>query len=182
MTKGILDPHDYYYRRVYTDAVLAVEMVRRPPDGAMPERVAVTGGSQGGGITLAVSSLVPDLWAVMPDVPFLCDFPRATQIVGKGPIRGDCPVFEHSPRPRRASLLHPGLLRRRHAGSAGHCTGAVLCGPHGPDLPAVDRIRRLQLATAGLRRSWSTPSTTMKGARSSTKPKQLRWLAKLGKD
>ena len=32
-----------------------------------------------------MSSLVPDLWAVMPDVPFLCDFPRATQIAEKDP-------------------------------------------------------------------------------------------------
>jgi cephalosporin-C deacetylase len=84
MTKGILDPYDYYYRRVYTDAVMAVEMARQHPL-ADPARVAVTGGSQGGGITLAVSSLVPELWAVMPDVPFLCDFPRATRICEKDP-------------------------------------------------------------------------------------------------
>lgn len=84
MTRGILDPHDYYYRRVYTDAVLAVEMIRNHAR-ANAERIAVAGGSQGGGITLAVASLVPDLWAVMPDVPFLCDFPRATEIVEKDP-------------------------------------------------------------------------------------------------
>jgi cephalosporin-C deacetylase len=84
MTKGILDPYDYYYRRVYTDAVLGVEVARHHPM-ADPARVAVTGGSQGGGITLAVASLVPDLWAVMPDVPFLCDFPRATRICEKDP-------------------------------------------------------------------------------------------------
>jgi cephalosporin-C deacetylase len=84
MTRGILDPAAYYYRRVFTDAVLAVEVVREHPM-ARADRVAVTGGSQGGGITLAVSGLAPDLWAVMPDVPFLCDFPRATAIVEKDP-------------------------------------------------------------------------------------------------
>jgi len=84
MTKGILDPHDYYYRRVYTDAVMAIETVRNH-SLADARRIAVTGASQGGGIALAVASLVPDLWAVMPDVPFLCDFPRATEIVEKDP-------------------------------------------------------------------------------------------------
>jgi cephalosporin-C deacetylase len=84
MTRGVLDPHDYYYRRVYTDAVLAVEMVRAHPK-ADPQRIAVVGGSQGGGMTLAVASLVPDVWAAMPDVPFLCDFPRATEIVERDP-------------------------------------------------------------------------------------------------
>jgi cephalosporin-C deacetylase len=84
MTRGILDPYEYYYRRVYTDAVLAVEMVRTHPM-ARADKIAITGGSQGGGITLAVSSFLPDLWAVMPDVPFLCDFRRATAIVDTNP-------------------------------------------------------------------------------------------------
>ena len=84
MTRGILAPHDYYYRRVYTDAVLAVEVVRRHPM-VRADRVAVTGASQGGGISLAVAALVPDLWAAMVDVPFLCDFRRATEIVEKDP-------------------------------------------------------------------------------------------------
>ena len=84
MTQGILDPRTYYYRRIYTDAVRAVDAVRAHPavDGA---RVAVTGGSQGGGMTLAVAGLVGDVAAVAPDVPFLCDFPRATTFVDTDP-------------------------------------------------------------------------------------------------
>jgi len=78
MTRGILDPHEYYYRRVYTDAVLALEVMRAHPL-VRADRVAVTGGSQGGGVALSVAALVPDVWAVLADVPFLCDFPRATQ-------------------------------------------------------------------------------------------------------
>ena len=39
-------------------------------------RVAVTGGSQGGGISLAAPGSCRTSPAVMPDVPFLCDFPR----------------------------------------------------------------------------------------------------------
>lgn len=79
MTRGILDPADYYYRRLITDAVRAVDAVRALP-GVDPQRVAVTGGSQGGGVTLAVSGLADDLVAAMPDVPFLCHFPRAMAI------------------------------------------------------------------------------------------------------
>ncbi len=84
MTRGILDPATYYYRRVYTDAVRAVEAVGRHPavDAA---RIVVTGGSQGGGITLAVAGLLPDLAGAAPDVPFLCDFARATGLVDTDP-------------------------------------------------------------------------------------------------
>ena len=84
MTQGILDPRTYYYRRTYTDAVRAVEAVRAHP-AVDPARVAVTGGSQGGGMTLAVAGLMDGLAAIAPDVPFLCDFPRATTFVDTNP-------------------------------------------------------------------------------------------------
>lgn len=84
MTRGILNKDEYYYRRVYVDAVRAVEAARTI-EAVDTAKVTITGGSQGGGITLAVAGLVPDLFAVMPDVPFLCNFERATSIVDNDP-------------------------------------------------------------------------------------------------
>ncbi len=84
MTQGILEPETYFYRRVFTDAVRAVEVVRAHP-AVDASRVAVTGGSQGGGISLAVAGLAPDIAAVMTDVPFLCDFPRAVTLTDSEP-------------------------------------------------------------------------------------------------
>ncbi|MFO1539542.1 MAG: acetylxylan esterase [Chloroflexota bacterium] len=84
MTRGILDPAAYYYRRVYTDAVRAVDALRTHP-AVDPARVAVTGTSQGGGIAIAAGALVPDLVGVAPDVPFLCDFPRGITITDRAP-------------------------------------------------------------------------------------------------
>ncbi|WP_405607872.1 acetylxylan esterase [Streptomyces sp. NBC_01508] len=86
LTRGIEDPHDFYYRRVFTDAVRAVEAARSHPL-ADASRTAAIGESQGGGITLAVGGLVPDLVAISPDVPFLCDFPRATTLTDRLPYR-----------------------------------------------------------------------------------------------
>jgi cephalosporin-C deacetylase len=79
MTRGVLKPQTYYYRRVFVDAVRAIEAARSFP-AVDPDRIAVRGGSQGGGLTLAVSGLVPDLIAAMPDVPFLCHYRVATEI------------------------------------------------------------------------------------------------------
>jgi cephalosporin-C deacetylase len=84
MTQGILDPKTYYYRRVFTDAVRAIETARSH-DVVDPQRIAATGGSQGGAITIAVSGLVPDLAAAMPDVPFLCHFRRAIGLTDQHP-------------------------------------------------------------------------------------------------
>ena len=84
MTRGVLKPDTYYYRRVFVDAVRAIETARSHA-GIDPERIAVRGGSQGGGITLAVSGLVPGLIAAMPDVPFLCHYRVATEITDGDP-------------------------------------------------------------------------------------------------
>jgi cephalosporin-C deacetylase len=84
MTRGILDPAGYYYRRVFADGVRALEAARAH-EAVDPERVAVTGASQGGGIAIAVGALGSDVAAVAPDVPFLSDFGRAIGLVDTDP-------------------------------------------------------------------------------------------------
>lgn len=86
MTRGILDPETYFYRRVFVDAVRAVETIKSHR-AVNPERIAVTGGSQGGGIALAVGGLDPGVSIVMSDVPFLCHYRRATEITDAMPYR-----------------------------------------------------------------------------------------------
>ncbi len=86
MTRGILDPRTYYYRRVFADAVRAIEAARSHP-AIDPQRIVVTGGSQGGGISLAVAGLAPDLAATMPDVPFLCAYRAALEITDADPYQ-----------------------------------------------------------------------------------------------
>jgi cephalosporin-C deacetylase len=83
-TRGIEHPSTYYYRRVFTDAVLAVDAVRAFAS-VDPARITVCGGSQGGGIALAVAGLRDDLAAVLPDVPFLCHFERAVGLTDTDP-------------------------------------------------------------------------------------------------
>ena len=86
MTRGIEDPADYYYRRVFTDAVRAVDAVRTLPE-VDADRVAVAGASQGGGIALAAAGLCDGLVAVLPDVPFLCHFSRAVGLTDTDPYQ-----------------------------------------------------------------------------------------------
>ncbi|MBO1739312.1 acetylxylan esterase [Leifsonia sp. TF02-11] len=84
VTRGIQNPDDYYYRRVFTDAVLLIDALRSL-DLVDPLRVAVTGTSQGGGIAIASAGLSDELVAVMPDVPFLCHFERAVGMTASIP-------------------------------------------------------------------------------------------------
>lgn len=84
MTRGILKRETYYYRRVFTDGVRAIETALAH-DAIDPNRIAVTGGSQGGGISIAVAGLSPTVKVAMPDVPFLCHFRRATTLMDSNP-------------------------------------------------------------------------------------------------
>jgi cephalosporin-C deacetylase len=84
VTRGILSHRDYYYRRLITDAVRAIQAVRSLP-GVDPVRVVAAGNSQGGGLALAVAGLVPDLAALIVTAPFLCHIQRAIEITDAAP-------------------------------------------------------------------------------------------------
>lgn len=102
MTRGILSPWSYYYRRVFADGVMAClcAATRKEVD---PGCITTAGGSQGGGISLAVSGILSILagspaWqgrklvpaATMADVPFLCHFKRACAITDSHPYQEIC--------------------------------------------------------------------------------------------
>ena len=57
-----------------------------------PRRVAVTGGSQGGGISLAVAGLVPDLAAVRPGRAVPLPLPARDRLVDDRSLHGDRPL------------------------------------------------------------------------------------------
>ncbi len=84
MTQGILDPRNYYYRRLYTDAVRAVDAIATR-DEVDRRRIAVTGSSQGGGLCIAAAGLRDDVAFCLPDVPFLSHFRRAVDITPNNP-------------------------------------------------------------------------------------------------
>ncbi|MFA9445631.1 acetylxylan esterase [Egicoccus sp. AB-alg6-2] len=84
LTRGIGDPHDHYYTRLFVDAARAVDAVRTRTE-VDPDRVAVLGGSQGGGLALAAAHLAERPAAVSAQVPFLANFPRALEVTDARP-------------------------------------------------------------------------------------------------
>jgi cephalosporin-C deacetylase len=84
MTQGIRDPRTYYYRYVYADALRALELLARR-DEVDPTRLAVTGASQGGGLSLAIAALSERPLLALADIPFLCDFRRGISLAPTGP-------------------------------------------------------------------------------------------------
>jgi cephalosporin-C deacetylase len=85
MTRGVTSPETYYYRRLYVDAVRAVETAASLP-GVDASRIGVAGASQGGALALAAAALAPELVALChADVPFLCDIERGMELAPDPP-------------------------------------------------------------------------------------------------
>jgi len=84
LTRGIESRNAFYYRRLITDSVRAVDAILEHP-GVDPSRIAVAGTSQGGGLALAVAGLSPDVSVLLADVPFLSDVRRAITITDEAP-------------------------------------------------------------------------------------------------
>lgn len=85
LTRGIEAPAHHYYRRLMTDCVRAVDALRDHP-AVDPDRIIVSGASQGGGLALAVAGLAGDgVAAALVDVPFLCHFRRGAELAALGP-------------------------------------------------------------------------------------------------
>ena len=76
--RGLDDKQDYYYRGAYLDCLRAVDFLvsRQEVD---PKRIAVIGGSQGGGFSFATAALDDRIALCAPDIPFMADFVRYFQ-------------------------------------------------------------------------------------------------------
>lgn len=86
MTRGILDFSTYYFRRLITDAVRALDVAAVLP-GIDMRKIAVAGASQGGGLAIAAAGLSSVPSAALIDVPFLCHIARGVAIAEQDPYQ-----------------------------------------------------------------------------------------------
>lgn len=86
LLRGVDDaPENMALRHLFLDSARLAQIVLAMDD-VDPDRVAATGYSQGGGLTLACAALEPRLKLAAPVYPFLCDFQRAWEMdLEKGP-------------------------------------------------------------------------------------------------
>jgi len=78
--RGIDDaPENMLMRNIFLDTAQLAKIVMNLP---MVDKssVGVMGGSQGGGLSLACASLVPEIRKIATDYPFLCDYRRVWQM------------------------------------------------------------------------------------------------------
>ena len=78
--RGLQDePEKLLFRQIYLDTVQLARVLMSFEE-IDPERIGVTGASQGGGLTLACAALEPRIKLAAPIYPFLCDFRRVWEM------------------------------------------------------------------------------------------------------
>ncbi|HXF62647.1 MAG TPA: alpha/beta fold hydrolase [Caldilineaceae bacterium] len=79
IVRGLSDkPENLLFRYIFLDTAQLARVVMEMPD-VDPDRVGATGGSQGGGLTLACAALEPRIKLAAPVFPFLSDYKRVWQ-------------------------------------------------------------------------------------------------------
>jgi len=77
--RGLDDKTGYFYQGAYADCIRALDFLVTQPE-VDSERIAVTGGSQGGGLSLATAALDDRIHLCAPDIPFLCDWKKYFEV------------------------------------------------------------------------------------------------------
>ncbi len=96
------DPQNLLFRSIFLDAAQLAGLVLNMPE-VDPKRVFATGGSQGGGLTLACAALEPRIAKAAPEYPFLCDYRRVWEMDQAKEAYKELADFfrRHDPRHRR---------------------------------------------------------------------------------
>ena len=77
--RGLEDKDNYFYRGAYMDCVRAMQFLKNHPK-IDPQKIAVWGGSQGGGLALATAAFDSAVAYCVADIPFLVDWDNYFQL------------------------------------------------------------------------------------------------------
>ena len=80
IVRGLEDPpQQMLFRQIFLDTAQLAGLAMQMPE-VDPKRIGATGGSQGGGLTLACAALEPRIKLAAPIFPFLCDYQRVWEM------------------------------------------------------------------------------------------------------
>lgn len=73
--RGMESKENYFYRGIFLDCIRALDYLESRDDVDM-EKLAIWGGSQGGGLSFAIAALDQRVKLCVADIPYMCDYPK----------------------------------------------------------------------------------------------------------
>jgi cephalosporin-C deacetylase len=101
LTHNIVDRHTYAYRGFYVDCWRGVDVLLSRPE-VDPQRIGVTGSSQGGGLTITTAAMRPEVRAAAAGAPYLCGYLDAIELTRTYPYEEINDFLRAHPESRRA--------------------------------------------------------------------------------
>ena len=77
--RGLDSKNDYYYKGLFLDCIRALDYLNTRED-VDTDRIAIWGGSQGGGLSFSTAALDSRVALCIADIPYMCDYPNYFEI------------------------------------------------------------------------------------------------------
>ncbi len=77
--RDLNDKDNYYYKGLFLDCIRALDFLSTRED-VDPDRIAIWGGSQGGGLSFSTAALDSRIALCIADIPYMCDYPNYFEI------------------------------------------------------------------------------------------------------
>ena len=77
--RGLDSKNDYYYKGLFLDCIRALDYLNTRKD-VDTDRIAIWGGSQGGGLSFSTAALDSRVALCIADIPYMCDYPNYFEI------------------------------------------------------------------------------------------------------
>ncbi|NJM41080.1 MAG: acetylxylan esterase [Anaerolineae bacterium] len=173
LTHNITDKNTYGYKGFYVDAIRAIDFLLAQPD-VDPARIGLTGGSQGGALTILVAAMRNDVVAAAaPQAPYLCGYMDSAKLTHTYPYEemneyAACTPAVSKPWPMRWITTTSSTLRRASPAPSSSTLGCKMMWCHRRRaMPCSTRLAR-QTNSYSPTMATATMPTCMSMARSST--------------
>ncbi|NQU87052.1 MAG: acetylxylan esterase [Mariniphaga sp.] len=77
--RGLDSKDDYYYKGLFLDCIRALDFLTTQ-ENVDTARIAIWGGSQGGGLSFSTAALDSRVALCITDIPYMCDYPNYFEI------------------------------------------------------------------------------------------------------
>jgi len=175
LTHNLADHQTYGYRGFYCDAWRSIDFLLSRPE-VDPERIGVTGSSQGGGLTVVTAAWRREVKAACPGAPYLCGMHDAINLTHTYPYEEINDYLRTYPERREAALRTLDFYDGINMAPRVRCPTLVNIGLVDPTCPPETGYAVFQAIGAAEKELCAYPGEGHSAGRAEHAPKIEAWM------